>query len=215
MSPVAKKPEASGQIDLVRLTKRTVVVPIEGITPYIPHKWSETSLEQMRAKQLFDNPVKTKREAKNPKQVAHESTYWVVPDEIPGAPATGFKVAMVEAARSFDGLTMVQSRTLFFVRGEGPGQLVRLEDTAWEMHEDLPRNANGNPDLRYRNYIFPWRAQLEVVFKESLISAQSVVALIEEAGSMGIGDWRPSSPKSSSGIYGQWVIDASREVQIL
>ena len=215
MSPAPKKPEASGQIELVRLTKRTIVVPIEGITPFIAHRWPEKAREMMRVKQMSENPVKAKREAKNPEQEAHDSTYWLVPGEIPGAPAPAFKVALVDAARSFAGLTMVQAKTMFFVRGEGPEQLVRLLDAEWGMHEDLPRNANGNPDLRYRNYVFPWRANLEVTFKESLISSQSVLALVEEAGSMGIGDWRPSSPKSASGIYGQWVIDTSREVQVL
>lgn len=211
----AKAAPQSGPIELVRLTKRTVVVPIEGVSPYLPHKWPEKARQLMRDAQMSENPVRAKRTAKQPEQEAHDSTYWIEPGKIPGAPATAFKVALVDAVRSFAGLTMVQSRTLFFVRGDGPEQLVRLHDAEWLLREDLPRNANGNPDLRYRHQIFPWRANLEVTFKEQIISAQSVIALVEEAGTMGIGDWRPSSPKSSSGIFGQWCIDIEREVQIL
>lgn len=212
MSP-AKKPEASGPIELVRLQQRTVLVPISGISPYIPHKWTEKAIQAMRDKQFSENPVKAKREAKNPQEEAFQSTYWIEPARIPGAPATGFKIAMVDAVRSFSGLTMVQAKTMFFVRGEGRRQLVRLHDAEWEMQEDLPRLANGNPDLRYRNYIFPWRAELEISFKQELISVESVIALVAEGGSMGVGDWRPSA--AAGGIYGQWEIDTNREVHLL
>ena len=208
----AKASVQSGPIELVRLRQRTVLVPIVGISPYIPHKWAEKAIQKMRDKQFSENPVKAKLTAKNPEEEAFEATYWIEPARIPGAPATGFKIAMVDAVRSFSGLTMVQAKTMFFVRGEGRRQLVRLHDTEWEMQEDLPRLANGNPDLRYRNYIFPWRAELEISFKQELINAESIIALVAEGGSMGIGDWRPSA--AAGGIYGQWEIDVTREVQL-
>lgn len=206
-------PQPAAQIELVRLERQTVVVPIVGITPYIPHRFPEKARRQMREKQTSASRVKAAREPKDPAQEAFDSTYWIVPHQVLGAPAAGFALAMNGAVRSFDGITMVQAKTLFRVRGEGPEQLVRLLDTAWEMHEDTPRNANGQPDLRYRNYVFPWRAEVAIDFKSQLISAQSIIALLEEAGTGGIGDWRPSA--KAGGIFGQWELDDAREVQVL
>ncbi len=109
---------------------------------------------------------------------------------------------------------MVGIKTLVYLYGEGPEQLVPILDCEWQVREDTPRVSNGNPDLRYRNQIWPWRAELTIEFPPKRISLDSVLALVDEAGRNGVGDWRPSSPKSATGIYGQWVIDESRKVDV-
>jgi hypothetical protein len=202
-------------ITLVRLQRRMVRVPIVGRTPYLAHRWGEKALRLMREAQSGSGRVKKDREAKNAEQEAFDATWWLVPNEVPGAPAVAFKAAMVGAVRSFEGITMVGARTMLYVRGEGPEQLVPLLDAGWTMREVTPRLANGNPDLRYRNAIFPWRAELEIEFPVQRLSTESVLALVDEAGRGGIGDWRPSSPKSATGTFGQWALDESRPVEVL
>lgn len=203
------------QIVIARHERRVIRVPIVGRTPYIPNKWSEKSLRMMREAQSGQGRVKKAREAKRPEEDAFQATYWIVPNEIAGAPAVSFKAALIGAVRAFEGITMVAAKTMFHVYGEGPEQLVRLLDAEWQMREDTPRNATGVADLRYRNQIWPWRADVEIEFPPGRISAESVLALMDEAGRGGIGDWRPSAPKSLTGIYGQWTIDAEREVTIV
>ena len=44
-------------------------------------------------------------------------------------------------------------------------------------------------------------------FLEKPIDADSVVALVDAGGRLGVGDWRPSSPKSATGIYGQYKVE--------
>lgn len=122
---------------------------------------------------------------------------------------------MVGAVRSFDGITMVSARTMFWVVGHGTEQLVPLLDAVWESREDMVPVGSGMSkvaDLRYRNFAWPWRVELEFVFKPELISAESIVALVDYAGSLGLGDWRPSA--ATGGVYGQWTIDEAREVAI-
>lgn len=210
-------PEGGGdgfkRVVLKRIEDAAVDIPIEGITPVIPHKWSEKALKLMRDKQMAEaGSLSSRRQPKNPDEEAEQSCYWLdIPDGNGGSerhaaiPAVSFKAAMVRAVSLFEGLTMVQSKMLFFVEGQGDDQLVPL-DGKWAMREDTPRNSGGVADLRYRMAVYPWKALLRVRFMPQLIGPESIFALVDAAGRVGVGDWRPSSPKSASGTFGQFRI---------
>jgi hypothetical protein len=122
-------------------------------------------------------------------------------------PATAFKAAMVSACRFFEKPSMTEAKLLIFVEGEGAEQLVPIEYEGEPiLREDTPRNANGGADLRYRYSFFPWRATITVRFIPSSLSETSVVALLDAAGRVGAGDWRPGSPKSATGTFGTWRV---------
>jgi len=192
--------------DVVKLEKvqRSVLeVPIVGLSPVIPHKWSEKALRMMREKQS-GSKARTKHDPKNPEEEAEGSLYRL-PDGRPGMPATAFKAAMVGAVRLFSGVTMVSLKTALFVQGIGPDQLVPIEgDMA--IREDTPRNATGVADLRYRYAFWPWNAVLHVEYLTALVDADSVIALVDAAGNGGVGDWRPSAPKSATGTFGRFEV---------
>lgn len=194
--------QTAAPLVLNRLERTTVTVPIVGETPLIPHKWSEKAKRMMLDKQ--QGKAAKKKPPKSPEQEAYDATYWYGPD-VPGMPATGFKAAIADAARHFDGLAMVTVKQCVFVLGDGPDQLVPIEGEI-AMREDLPRNATGVADLRYRNQVFPWRADLEIMFVASTLSIDALIALVDAAGFGGVGDWRPSSPKSKSGTYGRFRV---------
>lgn len=187
---------------LNRLQRHSVFIPIEGQTPLIPHRWSEKAKRMMLDKQQ-GKPV-AKKAPKAPEQEAHDATYWL-PDGRPAMPATAFKGAIADAARHFDGLTIVMVKQSIFVVGEGADQLVPIEGEI-AMREDMPRNATGVADLRYRNQIFPWRATLEIEYVASAITPEALLALVDAAGLGGVGDWRPSAPKSKTGTFGRWTV---------
>lgn len=208
--PPAKNadPEEIKIIRLRPLEERTLNVDIEGVTPVIPHRWSEKALKMMRDKQMASaGSLSTKKEPKNPDEEANDSCYWITVDgEQHGAiPSVSFKAAMVGACRFYEGITMVQAKLLFFVEGQGSEQLVPLNGP-WGMREDTPRNSGGVADLRYRMQFWPWTTSLRVKFLPSMIGPESVLALVNAAGKLGVGDWRPSSPKSASGTYGQFRV---------
>src|SRR5574337_685426 len=81
--------DAAVVISLRRLEVISLSVEIEGLTPLIPHRWSEKSLNQLREKQ-FGKTARSAREPKNPQEDAHQATYWVE-EGVPGMPATAFK----------------------------------------------------------------------------------------------------------------------------
>lgn len=195
----------AGPVEIVvrRLEREYTEVPIVGVTPLIMHQWSEKSRRLMLEAQ--QTTTRAKRAPKDPK-AEYEDAFYRLDDGRPGMPATAFKAAIADAARFYDGITMTALKTACFVRGEGGDQLVPIVGEV-TMREDTPRNANGVADLRYRPMFWPWAATLMVEFLPSMLSTESVWNLIDAAGRNGVGDWRPSSPKSKSGTFGQFRVD--------
>lgn len=198
--------DGSEPVLLSRIRRETIAVPIIGVSPLIPHKWSEKSLKMMRDKQSGAK-AQAKKEPKDAAAEAEASLYRL-PDGRPGMPATAFKAATIAGARFYDGITMASLKSMLFVHGEGADQLVPI-DGEMEMREDTPRNSGGTCDLRYRYAFWPWSAELQVTFVPSLIDRESVINLIDAGGNGGVGDWRPSAPKSMTGTFGRFEVGTS------
>jgi hypothetical protein len=201
--PAAKNSE-SGGVTITRLKDKTVSVPIIGLTPVIPHKWSEKAKMMMPGYPLGIADKLSKKGERQPEDEA-ESCVYRLEDGRPGIQAVAFKAAMVGACRFFDSLKMTEAKLLFFVEGDGPDQLVAIDGEP-HLREDTPRNANGGADLRYRYAFFPWSATLRIRFTPKSIDADSVASLVDAAGRVGVGDWRPGSPRSSTGTFGTFRV---------
>jgi hypothetical protein len=184
-----------------------IEVPIQGITPLIPHKWSEKAKKMMLEKQS-GSKARAPRDAKDPEAEAEASLYRL-PDGRIGFPSVAFKAAMIAAVRMFDGLTMTSAKQMFFVQGVPSGdgtarELLLPVEAERALREDTPRNQTGVADLRYRYELWPWSAKLRIEYA-SRIDQQSVLSLLDAAGNfVGVGDWRPSAPRSATGTYGRW-----------
>lgn len=205
MAPAKKTSDAPKRLELRTLEELVIDVDVVGVTPLIPHRWSEKAKRMMAEKQATG--MRGKKEPKDQAAIdreRHDSCYWLE-DGRPGMPAVAFKAAMVNGCRFFEGVTMTLAKTLFYVEGEGLDMLVPIEGTAIPR-QDTPRNADGTADLRYRFMFDPWSAQIRIHFYPAVISPESVLALLDAGGKGGIGDWRPSSPKSSTGTYGQFRV---------
>lgn len=190
---------------LTRLVEASTEIEIEAISPAIPHKWSEKSKRMMPGHPDKPQIAETKG-ARKPQEEAEDCVHRL-PDGRPGIPATAIKAAMVGACRLFDGLTMTEAKILFWVKGEGPEQLIPFEFEGEPiLREDTPRNANGGADLRYRYQFNAWRATIKLHYLQGKISPDSLVSLLDAGGRGGWGDWRPSSPKSATGMYGMWRV---------
>lgn len=209
-----RKREAAGTeervITLARLRDQRITLVVEGLTPVIPHRWSEKSKRLMPG---HPEGAEARREKKGlrTKEAEAEACLYRLPDGRQALPATAFKAAMVAACRFFDRPSMTEAKALFFVEGEGPEQLVPFAGTP-TLREDTPRNATGTADLRYRYSFFPWRAELTIRYMPSMVSESTIVALLDAAGRVGIGDWRPGSPKSATGTYGQFRVPEGEQI---
>jgi len=205
-----RKKQAGEAIVLQRLNDVFVDLEIKGVTPVIPHKWSEKAKSMMPGHPDAEG-VKKKKGVRKPEEEA-EACVYRLPDGSPGMPATAFKAAIIGACRFFDKPSMTEAKLLVFVEGIGPDQLVPIEGKPI-LREDTPRNANGSADLRYRYAFENWSATIRVRYVPTSITVESVVTLVDAAGRGGIGDWRPSAPKSSTGTFGTWRVATQNAVE--
>lgn len=197
----------SGPIEIQRVKRSTVFVPVVGMRPLIVHAWSQ------KAKQIMLDAQQGKKKIKSIKDPSadFESSMYRMGDRH-GFPALGFKSAIVGGARFYDkSISMAALRRLLYVAGEGPDELIPLDTPGPEPREDVVRVGMGQADLRYRAmYPQGWKAILPVTFVPTSISLDSVVALIDAGGQGdGVGEWRPER----GGTYGTFKIDYSREIE--
>jgi hypothetical protein len=187
-------------LSLKRLQRVVLEIPIQGTSPLIVNRWSEKAKEMMLQKQ--QTSARTKREPKDP--VANfEASRYRLPSGADGFPATAFKAAIVHASRFFEkSCSQVLLKQSIIVIGEGPEQLVPLTYGEVIMREDTTRNATGVADLRYRAQYWPWSATLLVRTIEGQFDTESIFALVDAAGIGGVGEWRPTAPKSATGTFG-------------
>lgn len=197
------EPDATPSFKLRRLDRVVFEVPIKGTTPLIVNRWSEKAKEQML--QAQQTKARTKKTPKDPVENFEASRYRFH-DGRDGFPAVSFKAAIVHATRLFDGITQVQVKQTVIVLGEKGGDLVPIEFGTVTMREDTPRNANGVADLRYRAQFWPWSAVLHVRVVRGQFDHESVLALVDAAGIGGVGEWRPTSPKSATGAFGTFEV---------
>lgn len=178
------------------IERGTMKLTIRGVSPLLSHKFSDKNKDEMLSKQM--KQAKQAKAAKDPEADYKESIYYTR-DGKPGFPASGIKKACVEACSFIDGITKVQARGALFIKGDVLP--IRGDPT---MHEAIVRLNGRTADIRYRaEYPEGWEIDLEVLFNPRVISAESIVNLIENAGmSVGIGDWRPQK----SGSFGMFEV---------
>lgn len=191
----------AASITLKRIERSQIVVPIIGVSPLIVHRFDEKAKAQMLEAQ--QTTTRRKKEAKDPHACFMASRHFLA-DGADGFPAVAFKAAIVGAARVFDGVKMTELKQIISVWGEGEEMLVRLKAESPRMREDAVRLPSGVADLRYRAEFNPWSVDLTINYLPSMISAESIVALVDAAGLGGVGEWRPS--KANTGIYGMFEV---------
>jgi len=199
------------EIQIKRIGRAMTTVRIEGTAPLIMHRFSLKARQQMLDKQRGRANV---REPKNPEEL-FEASLHRLPGDRYGFPASGFKDATVKGARHYKGskLTMEGMKTTLFVVGEGPDMLVPILGSEPKMREDPVRNETGVADIRFRGEFWPWYADLPILFVPTTITLESVVALVDAGGLSGVGDWRPASKKSYSGMYGTWKVVDDQDIR--
>lgn len=193
-----------------RPQKQTIAVSIRGTSPLLVHAWGDKARKMMLDKQM--KRATGAKEAKNPEQDVLDSLY-VADEGWYGFPSSAFKAAMVGACRQVDGLPMTLAKRMCFVLDDGFSTkqgmgLVRIYGD-WQPHESMVRLESGVADIRFRAIFMEWTAVIRIEVNVGIISAEQMVNLLALAGdSEGVGEGRPSSPKSATGKNGRWEVEA-------
>ena len=202
----AKK--AVPQVEIKGLEIRQLDLVIVGDTPLIMHAWSQKAVQMMQDKQAGKATSKNPKRDEDAIEIEFEqSVYWISPGK-PGFPAAAFKAATVGACRQYAILPMTTAKTVLFIEGEinELGQSLVPIIGPMMRRQDMVRLETGVADIRYRYQFYPWSAVLRVKFNSAVITPEQIVNLVNAGGMGGVGEWRPSAPKSSTGDFGRYHI---------
>jgi hypothetical protein len=198
MAKAKAKTAESDPVALPPLKRRMIKVTVIGDTSLITHKFSDRAKKALLDKQT--GKASAGREKRDPERDYEESKY-LLPDGSCGIPGAAFKNAMVRACTQTSGFPMTRAAVAFHIVAE----LVKIKGEP-NMREDIVRLETGVPYLRYRAEFSPWSCEVPIVFNENVISLEQVINLVELAGMVGVGDWRPFSKKNYSGNHGMFHV---------
>ena len=175
-------------------TITSVGLEVTGTADLIQHHFGQKSIEQMLAKHMG---ISVQRDKKKPSELIEAATIYNADGKVCMSPVC-FKKAMLCASTQLKGLKKTQLRPALFVQGGS----VPIKYSRMEPRMDVTRLPNRQPDVRFRPAFKDWSARLIIQFNSQVLSVQTVVDLLNRAGSSGIGEWRPER----DGVYGTFRV---------
>lgn len=208
-------------------------VRLKGVTPLLTHRMSKRAEDRIEAqftgKPVSDehrSPLLEYREAQYLAYDAHPQLIDAyVPDfdeqikavggkrdkadgDVHAFPVVAVFRAMERACKFIKGVSMADAPSLFTVMNDDnefrvPELSVLHYDTV-QMRRDRVRMAKGNgTTLAYRSMYTDWSLSVMVEFNSEIITADSVLTILQRSGDGGIGAWRPQC----RGVFGRYAID--------
>lgn len=172
-------------------------------TPVIQNCFAQKTLEDMLRKHMGLTVV---REKKVPRECIERAKVKNTEGVI-CVPSTAFKKGMITARTLVKGISKTQLQTQIFVKGNAIP--LNYEEQVHRM--DLVRTAgiNRQPDIRFRPEYRGCSARLVIEYPPGDFKVQSIVDLLNRAGSVGVGEWRPEK----NGIYGRYYVKRHIDTQ--
>jgi hypothetical protein len=205
-------------ISIPPIQQETIKLRITGMAPYMQHKFSEKVKHQMMAAQEAGQIGKNKK-VREPKdfEANYEAATYRDDEGRFGIPADCFRAAAVRAC-SLCGIKMTLARMTIFVEAdswdkESGRPLVFIQGK--RERSDMPvRNSGGVPDIRSRPMWRKWDATVRIRYDSRQFNATDIVNLLNRVGyQVGIGEGRPSSPKSCGLGFGIFKIVEDQDVE--
>jgi hypothetical protein len=114
-------------------------------------------------------------------------------------PPTAIKKAMLTASTSIKGMKKTALRTQIFI--EGNSLPIKFSQMVPRMDMVRTSGIGRTPDVRFRPAFEDWSARLIIQFADTL-PVQTVVDLLNRAGDVGVGEWRPEK----DGTFGTFSV---------
>jgi hypothetical protein len=161
-----------------------VGLEICGTAALLQHNFGQKAIEEMLRKHMG---LSVQREKKSPAQCIENATILNVEGKV-CIPPTALKKAMLTAASLIKGLKKTQLRIqLYVVGGSIPISYSRMVP---QMDMCRTSGMGRTPDVRFRPRFEDWSARVIIEFADQL-PVQTVVDLMQRAGKVGVGEWRP------------------------
>lgn len=190
---------------------------IVGDTPLITHAWSEKARREMLGRQV--KALKAGKGDRDPHADFISSLYPMGKDQY-GFPAMGIKNCLVNAAHKDKGIAKTATQAALWIDADLARvrtamaeaicdvPLIRIYGSAPEMREDMVRIGSGIAALTYRGQFAIWAMKITGKINTSVLSLETLVFLIREAGTAyGLGEWR----NERKGVFGAFHLAPSEE----
>jgi len=174
----------------------SVGLEVVGTAPLIQNRFSQKSVEQMLRKHMG---ISVQRESKKPREVLEDATDYNMDKRVSLKP-TAFKLSMLTASIQLKSLKKTQLRAALFVQGNS----IPITYGSSTPGMDIVRTSGIGrvPDIRFRPYFHDWKARMIIQFADTL-TVQTVVDLLNRAGQVGVGEWRPEK----NGTFGTFRVE--------
>lgn len=196
---------------------RYLSVTIKGLAPGLlmsngqmsdPANWYALRLAELRNKLAAGEEVERQRvrySVTGRLYVAQDTKQIVVPGEMLASALRkgATSISTKNGRKWWAGITVMADAPL--VVDGLPAWDALYEDDRF-VHRCMARGGDGTPQPRYRPYFRQWSATLPVEIDTSAIDTATLTAVFKATGrNVGLGDWRPSSPKNP-GKYGRFEV---------
>lgn len=192
---MTKNKKSKSNSDMIPQAQQLMIaLEVEGTATLIQNRFDQKAIEQMLRKHMGLPVEKTK---KIPAECVDRAIIRNVAGDV-CIPPTAFKKAMLTAAMQVKGLKKTSLRSMVFVEGGS----IPITYSRMEPRMDMTRTSGmgRTPDVRFRPEFQDWKARLILLFSDQ-IPVQTVVDLLNRAGNVGIGEWRPEKD-GTHGTFG-------------
>lgn len=219
---MAKKAVDTGIVQIQPANMVRTTIRIAGTTSYVQEAFSGRKRDELMVGMSTSKAEKAGKARKDARPVRNyddefEDAQHKSVAGWNGIPCTAFRQGMVDACRTAN-VVMVTAKLAISIIPDGfdardGTPLVRLYSPTAPERLQLPvRNANGSVDIRIRPMWREWWAKVTVQFDADMITAQSIVNLLDRAGQqVGIGAGRPFSKKSVGQGWGTFSVNQTEE----
>lgn len=211
-------------INFKRPTINMISVPIVGTGSMLMHRFTDGTVKGFIDKA---NGIQEVDKQKNiPIQTQFERSRYIIGETktkgkpVLGFPASGFKGAIVAAARQHGdkkvSMSIVKQAITIDIDPEVHEMFLPFDDyeTCEPRVDRICTNNSGkkNSNISVRAEVRGWKATLNIIFDPNSLTHEQVLQLVSIAGmSVGIGAWRPTS----NGNFGRFKIDESRKITMI
>lgn len=185
----------TGTVVIAQPQVLSVALEVAGTADLIQNCYSQKSIEQMLRNHMG---ISVQREKKKPRESIEHATIRNTAGAVCLSPVA-FKAAMISASAALKTLKKTQLRTSLFVEGAS----IPITFAEMRPRMDMVRTSGigRKPDVRFRPSFVDWKACMVIQFSDTL-TVQTVVDLLNRAGSVGVGEWRPEK----NGVYGTFRV---------
>jgi len=166
---------------------------------YIPHQLHVDGVKGIIGREFGDSKAKKLRNEKE----EYESCFYKTDKGKYGIPARAFMGAVLDASVPL-GIPKTQIKRAMKIIGD----TYELKYDKINKREDVTRRSgrNSSPNIAYRPEFVDWSCEIMIEFDKNQITPDQIINLVNQAGfTSGVGDWRPSAPKTP-GNHGMFEV---------